>query len=76
MSRYLSKTEASLGLGGALVALAFMLTVFAAYITHLVWSIKLLMAAAAPVWNQVVLAILGSFVPPVGVIHGLVLWFS
>lgn len=48
----------------------------AAWLTHVIWSIKLLMAATTPLWNQVVLAVIGALFAPVGVIHGWILWFS
>lgn len=51
-------------------------TAFAAYITHLFWSITLLAASVSPTIGQIVLAILGCFVPPVGSIHGLTIWFG
>lgn len=46
-----------------------------AYITHLVWSIKLLMKGTEVI-SQMVLAGLGLVVPPVGIVHGVILWFS
>ena len=57
---------------GALTCL--MLSIPAAFITHLVWTIKLLMGGASIAGGQIVLMLVGIFVPPVGILHGYVLW--
>lgn len=55
---------------------AFVMTCAAAWITHVVWIIKVLASAAGATFGQIALGVLGAFLPPIGVIHGLILWFS
>ena len=47
-----------------------------AMVTHLVWIIKALASDAGATAGQIVLGLMGAFIPPVGVIHGFILWFS
>ena len=58
---------------GAIILIA--LTSVAAFITHIVWWINLMMDGSMEVW-QGVLAVLGTLVPFIGAIHGFILWFS
>jgi hypothetical protein len=48
----------------------------AAYIRHLAWSIGLLMSDGNIAVQKLVLAGIGVLAPPIGVIHGFILWFS
>ena len=48
----------------------------AAWITHVVWGVNKLMSDAGATAGQIVLLLFGTFVPPIGVIHGLIIWFS
>lgn len=57
-----------------LFVIVFIITNIFAYLTHIVWSVKALMADATV--SQMVLAVAGTFLPPIGVIHGWVVWFS
>jgi hypothetical protein len=57
-------------LGAALVVLPI-----AAWITHCVWWINLMINGTMEVW-QGVLAVLGMIAFPIGVIHGFIIWFS
>ena len=61
---------------GALGCLGFMILMFAAWATHVVWVIGKLAGSAGVTGGQIVLGVLGSFVPPVGVIHGVMIWFG
>lgn len=61
--------------GGVLTMLAIALTLAGAWITHCVWWIRLMMAGDMEVW-QGVLAVLGTVAPPIGTIHGFIIWFS
>jgi hypothetical protein len=56
--------------------IVFALASLAAWFTHVAWIVKVLASATPATTGQVVLGILGAFVPPVGVVHGVVLWFS
>ena len=58
------------------VAIFVALSVGAAWVTHVMWSIKLLLAdTAAPIGHWLIAAA-GVIVPPVGIIHGVMLWFG
>ena len=48
----------------------------AAWLTHVIWVIRVLSSDAGATVGQAALGIIGAFMPPIGVIHGLVLWFS
>lgn len=58
------------------VFFALMLSLPAAFVTHLVWTIKLLMGGAALAGGQVALMLIGIVLPPIGILHGYVLWFT
>lgn len=47
-----------------------------AWITHVVWIIQHLASSVGATAGQIVLGILGTVVPPIGVIHGFILWFT
>lgn len=55
-----------------------LLMVFSAisYVRHLIWTVLLLTAAVNPTIGQMVFAVIGAFVPPLGVIHGILLLFG
>jgi hypothetical protein len=71
MSRYQGD-----GLAVILFTLAFALTSIAAYITHVVWAIMKLGGDNGATVGQIVLAGIGAFMPPIGVIHGVMIWFG
>ena len=58
----------------AMLAIPFL--AIAAWITHVVWIVKILMSAAGATAGQIALGALGAFMPPIGVIHGIIIWFS
>lgn len=69
--------KAIAGIGSLVVAyVGLIIACAAAWITHCVWIIKALASAAGATAGQIVLGILGAFMPPIGVIHGIILWFS
>lgn len=51
-------------------------TGIAAWLRHLMWTVTLLASGHDIAIGQVALGIIGALVPPVGMIHGFVLWFS
>jgi hypothetical protein len=55
--------------------LAFGITLIAAWVTHIVWIIGKL-AGVGPTIGQVALGVIGAFMPPVGMIHGFMIWFG
>lgn len=48
----------------------------AAWITHVFWSIKILSSSVGPTVGQIALGVLGAFCPPIGSIHGFMIWFG
>ncbi len=47
-----------------------------AWITHVAWSLRLLMSDATAPVGKYVLAGIGAFMPPIGAVHGVLLWFG
>lgn len=58
-----------------LVIIVALLVIIAGWVTHLVWWLTLAMNQQLDTISEGVLAVLGTLVPPVGVIHGVILWF-
>ena len=56
-------------------ALALIITLIAGWITHLFWSLSGLFTGTMTETSSFVLAILGAFIPPIGAMHGVYLWF-
>lgn len=61
---------------GGLSFLALALAVAVAWATHLVWVISKLASDEGATAGQVVLGLLGIFMPPIGIIHGVMIWFG
>lgn len=59
-----------------LVILGLLLTPVAALVTHIVWLVELLQSGASIAGGQFILAFLGTLIPPIGVVHGFVIWFT
>lgn len=78
MSRYVARFDAgdALGLGLVLAFIGSIAACIGAWVTHLVWVIGKLAGDGGVTLGQVILGILGLFVPPVGVIHGIMIWFG
>lgn len=55
--------------------IALGLACLAAWITHIVWVIATL-SSEAWTWGQIAIGAFGAFMPPVGVIHGFMIWFG
>ena len=62
--------------GAGVATLLAWVTVVAAYVTHLSWTILMLMGDVVRPANKIVLALIGAVVPPFGALHGVLLWFS
>lgn len=56
--------------------LAIMISIPLAWFTHIIWIIKALASDKGATMGQMVLGGLGAFMPPVGVIHGYMIWFG
>lgn len=61
---------------GVIAYIVFFLTLVAAWLTHVVWWIKLVMAEELDTWGEWLLAIFGTIAYPIGCIHGVVLWVT
>lgn len=62
--------------GAAISILTVVFASMAAWITHVAWIITALAAPAGATWGQIALGAIGAFMPPVGVIHGFMIWFG
>lgn len=60
----------------AFAVIALVIGAAAAYLTHLIWAVHALASDHAATAGQIVLSVAGTFLPPIGVMHGLVLWCS
>lgn len=64
---------------GTLIALlgacAFLLSAIAAWFTHVGWIVMTLASDKGATVGQIILGVLGAFVPPVGSIHGYIIWY-
>jgi hypothetical protein len=65
-------TKWNLGLAAVLSFVVFIITLFAGWITNLVWLIQ---NGFGDWGGEVVVALFGIFFVPVGVIHGIYVWF-
>jgi hypothetical protein len=59
-----------------LSAVAFIVSLPVAWITHIVWAIGKLASDEGATIGQAVLMAVGAFMPPVGVVHGYMIWFG
>lgn len=59
---------------GALVT--FVVASAAAWATHVVWVIGKITSGDPVTGGEMALGVLGAFMPPIGVIHGVIIWFS
>ena len=58
-------------------AIAFVVVaLIGAWATHIVWIISTLASDAGATVGQMVMGGLGAFMPPVGAVHGLMIWFG
>jgi hypothetical protein len=63
--------------GGAIAALfvlGFLTAAIAAWVTHVVWIIAKLAGTSGATFGQAALGVIGAFMPPVGIIHGIMIW--
>jgi len=64
-------TDLFVGLG----CLGFFIGIVAAWLTHLWWTLTLLMSEASHPVGHYILAVLGVLLAPFGALHGVWLWF-
>lgn len=55
---------------------ATMAAIFAAWATHIVWIIGRLASDSGATTGQIALGAIGAFMPPVGVVHGVMIWLG
>jgi hypothetical protein len=48
----------------------------AAWATHVIWIIGKLASDGGATFGQIALGLIGAFMPPVGAIHGALIWFG
>lgn len=81
MSRNTYKVSVNTGsaTGDALVgalAVCVIISFPLAWITHIIWIIKALASEAGATAGQMVLGALGAFMPPIGIVHGYMIWLG
>lgn len=59
-----------------IAVVAFVCTILSAWVTHIVWIIGTLASPAGATVGQMVLGVLGAFVPPFGIVHGFMIWLG
>jgi hypothetical protein len=68
--------EEKVQLGCSFAGIFLVLSSIAAWITHVAWIIGALTSANGATSGQMILGAIGALVPPVGVIHGVMIWFG
>lgn len=61
---------------GFITGLVLAAACFFAWVTHVIWVIGKLASDAGATAGQIVLGAVGAFMPPVGVVHGFMIWFG
>lgn len=74
--RFHMSAEGAGVLGLVSVPILLAIAAFTAWATHVVWIIKVLASSSGATVGQMVLGALGAFMPPVGMIHGVMIWFG
>lgn len=59
-----------------MAVISIVLGSLAAWGTHIFWVIKTLASPAGITVGQAILGVIGTFVPPVGVVHGIMIWMG
>jgi hypothetical protein len=73
---FMGGREVKMGLGFIAFSAVMGLAAVAAWVTHVMWVISKLAGDAGVTLGQIMLAILGTFVPPIGVLHGVMIWLG
>ena len=60
----------------ALGTVGVALSCMAAWLSHVIWIVSTLASDAGATAGQIILGVMGVLIPPVGVIHDFVLWFT
>lgn len=59
-----------------LACIGFLISLVAAYVTHLVWIVQMLASDAGMTAGKVLLSVFGTLFFPLGILHGYVIWFT
>lgn len=62
--------------GTGYFGITLMLALLAAWATHIIWTISTLSSETPATFGQMALAAIGAFMPPIGVVHGVMIWFG
>lgn len=54
----------------------FIVSTIAAWITHIVWVIGKITGVASISGGEMAIGVLGAFCPPIGAVHGFIIWLS
>lgn len=54
--------------------IAFFIACIGAWVRHVVWVIQTLASDKGATFGQMALGAIGAFMPPVGVVHGFMIW--
>ena len=65
----------SLQISLALIVITLFLTGIVGYANHFIWVCFMLFTNQIDTASEILLSILGTFIPPLGVVHGLYLFF-
>lgn len=78
MARYVKTYDAGDAAAGVIIIamVSFIFALIGAWVTHVVCVIGKLAGDAGVTMGQAILGVLGLFVPPIGVIHGIMIWFG
>lgn len=63
-------------LGFYLSILGLFLVSLAAWATHIIWIVRVLASDKGATFGQCALGAIGAFMPPVGVLHGILIWLG
>jgi len=47
-----------------------------AWVTHIVWVIGKITGSGPVTGGEMAIGVVGAFMPPIGAIHGVIIWFS
>ena len=61
---------------GAIAIITVVIGTICAWVTHVVWIIGALASDVGATGGQMLLGAIGAFMPPVGVIHGVLIWLG
>lgn len=76
MSYILEGADSIIGLSAIIAILFGMIINILAYITHLIWVVKVLIGPGELLLKEAILMVIGIIIPFIGVINGWYIWLS